>query len=69
MAGNITYRLNGGIGALYSFDSLQSTIKRINSWFEQGLINEKECAAFIIQLFHEIPEDMYNDIISKMTEE
>ena len=67
MAANTPYTIVGGIGAYYSFDTLQAAIKRINSWFDQGLINEKECAGFIIQLFHCIPEDIYNDIINKMS--
>ncbi len=64
----MNYKLNGGIGAIYSFDTLQNAIKRINSWFDDGLINEKECMAFIIQLFHQIPESEYNDIINKLSE-
>lgn len=68
MADKLQYKLHGGIGAIYSFDSLQGVIDRIDKWFDQELIDEKECAAFIIQLFHQIPEETYNDIINKTSQ-
>jgi hypothetical protein len=64
----MTITLNGGIGSIYSFDSFEGAIKRINAWFEQGLINEDECMGFIIQMFHQIPESNYNNIINKISE-
>jgi hypothetical protein len=57
--------LNGGIGARYSFDTYEAAIKRLHSWFNDGLITEKECMAFIIQMFNQIPEGIYNDIINE----
>lgn len=57
--------LNGGLGARYSFGTFGDAIKRLAKWEEGGMINEEEICAFIIQLFHAIPENMYNDIIEK----
>jgi len=53
-----------GTIAQYKFESFELAIKRLNSWIEQGLATEKDLCFFIMQLFHEIPEDVYNDLIN-----
>ncbi len=57
--------LNGGIGARYTFDTYEAAIERLHKWFKDGLIDEKECMAFVIQMFNQIPEGTYNDIINE----
>lgn len=49
--------------ASYKFGTMTDAIKRINQWAEDGLADEKAVCGFIMQLFHEIPEDVYNDLI------
>lgn len=56
--------LTGNISS-YKFGTFGDAIQRINKWREDGLAGEKEICSFIMQLFHEIPEDIYNDIIEK----
>lgn len=61
------YTIHGGIGATYSFDTLQEAFKRMHYWFESNLVSERECEEFIIQIFHQIPEGDYNEIINKLS--
>jgi hypothetical protein len=58
------YNLTSAI-SLYTFDSLGDSLRRLTKWEESGLITEREYAKFIIQLFHQIPEELYNDIINE----
>lgn len=53
--------IRGVIGD-YKFGSFEDAIKRISSWIDQDLITEKQMMEFIYDLFHQIPEDIYNDI-------
>lgn len=48
----------------YQFGTFGDAIQRINQWRIDGLVSEREIAEIIIQLFHEIPEELYNDIIN-----
>lgn len=64
MSKNKTYELRSAI-TTYSFDSLGDSLRRLIQWEGSGLITEREYAKFIIQLFHQIPEEMYNDIINE----
>jgi len=57
-------KLKGDI-SFYETDSLSSAVVGISKWVEKGLANERDVAGFIIQLFHQIPEPIYNDIIEK----
>jgi hypothetical protein len=49
--------------ALYKFSSLKDATKALFRWQNDGLAEEKEIADFIIQLFNQIPETLYNDIV------
>lgn len=49
----------------YQFGSFGDAIKRLNQWQNDGLVSERDIAEFIIQLFHEIPEELYNDIVNQ----
>lgn len=55
-------QLVGGV-ADYRFDSFEDALKRIIDWKNRGLCSERDIMGFIIQLFHEIPNDVYNQII------
>jgi hypothetical protein len=46
----------------YTFDSLGDALRRISRWSEKELINERESAKFITQLFNQIPDSLYNSI-------
>jgi hypothetical protein len=46
----------------YTFDSLGEALRRLSKWSEQGLIEERESANFIIQLFNQIPDSLYNSL-------
>lgn len=59
-----TYTLTTSITS-YSFDSLKDALARILRFENDNLISERESAKFIMQLFHQIPEDIYNDIINE----
>jgi len=50
----------------YRFDSVADALKRICKWTENGLASEKESCAFIIQLFNQIPDSIYNQIIDEI---
>lgn len=56
-------RIQGFLNS-YQFESFADAIKRLNQWNIDGLVSERDNAEFIIQLFHEIPEGLYNDIIN-----
>lgn len=58
--------LNGGIGARYSFETFGEAIKRLGKWNDENLVSEKEMCDFIIQMFHQIPEPIYNEIINEL---
>jgi len=58
------YKLRSAIST-YTFDSLGDSLRRLTKWEEGELISERDYASFIIQLFHQIPEEMYNDIINE----
>ena len=47
----------------YRFENIEDAIKAIARWNDNGSSNEKTNARFIIQLFHQIPESVYNDIV------
>lgn len=55
-----------GVVGKYKFASFEDAIKRLNKWLEDDLITEDELMRYIIELFHEIPEDKYNSIIERM---
>lgn len=55
--------IKSGIGE-YRFPNLTDATKALFRWQDEGLASEKEIARFIIQLFHQIPEPLYNDIIN-----
>ena len=58
--------LNGSIEfSRYTFDDFASALKTMNRWIEQNLVTEEECAAFIVQMFHQIPDELYNRIQDK----
>jgi hypothetical protein len=46
----------------YEFDSISEALRRISKWSDKQMISEKEAAKLIIQLFHEIPDSLYNSI-------
>ena len=49
----------------YSFDSIRDALRRISVWNNEELLSDRESAKFIIQLFNQIPEELYNDIINE----
>jgi hypothetical protein len=57
-------QLIGGI-ADYKFDSFEDALKRIIDWKNRDLCTERDLMGFIVQLFHEIPNDVYNQIIDQ----
>lgn len=46
----------------YEFDNLGDSLRRLSKWSEKEMITDREAAKFIIQLFNQIPEGMYNSI-------
>ncbi len=54
-----------GIVGQYKFDSFADAIKRLASWAEKDLITEKQLMAYIMELYHQIPEDKYNSIVNE----
>jgi hypothetical protein len=57
-------QLTGSI-TKYKFDSFEDALRRIINWKNTGLCTEKDLMGFIVQLFHEIPDDIYNQIIDQ----
>jgi len=55
-----------GIVGQYKFDCFGDVVTRLAQWVRDGLITEKQLAAYIIQLYNQIPEGTYNDIINEM---
>lgn len=49
----------------YSFDSLSEGLTRLSRWSDKQMITEREAAKFIIQLFNQIPDSLYNSIQSE----
>lgn len=64
MSKSKSYVLRSSITS-YTFDSLGDSLRRLTKWEEDGIITEREYARFIIQLFHQIPDELYNDIINE----
>lgn len=59
--------LSGGFEfTRYSFDTFGEALNRISKWTEKDLVSEEECADFIVQLFHQIPDELYNKIQNKV---
>lgn len=54
--------IRSGIG-VYRFKDLTDASRALFRWQDEGLAEEKDIAGFIIQLFHQIPEPLYNDIV------
>lgn len=50
----------------YTFDSYHEAFKRFAKWFEDGLVSEEECMGFVIEMFHQIPEGVYNRLAEKL---
>lgn len=49
----------------YQFDSVSEALRRISKWSDKQMITEREAAKLIIQLFHQIPDSLYNSIQSE----
>ncbi len=59
----MTIKIKDGM-QLYSFETLKDATKALFRWQDKEMVTDKEIAAFIIQLFHQIPETLYNDIVN-----
>lgn len=46
----------------YEFDTLGDSLRRLSRWSDKEMITDREAARFIIQLFHQIPDPVYNSI-------
>lgn len=48
----------------YEFETLRDATKALFQWQDKEYVTDKDIAQFVIQLFHQIPEQLYNDIIN-----
>ena len=50
----------------YTFYSFADALRNLLFRYDKGLVNEKDLASYIVQMFHAIPEELYNDIIDQL---
>ncbi len=59
----ITY---SGLIGRYECETFEEALKSLIARKDKGIIDEKDIMKAIIQLFHQIPEKDYNDIIDQL---